>query len=259
MNEIRRININDIDEVLYWSGHIKIGKLGYVEIRCSDGKDFLIDYDSTNSNILHEYIHWKVILEDGVRLSDIFDVLLHNDFLRKLYSIYYVDEMLEDMINEKVKDSNCNDKIDYLEIQKHVQIDNDSYTDHIGFSGYGSSDGEEASFGVALADIQSIKDVPIILKKAKIVTIKDKELNCEWLSLLIGKKLYKNLKRKYEAYYLLKRCSVKEFDYEYSLDEVMNAILFELSFYGNSEEKKELKQLLDSQRDDLACIGDCSI
>jgi hypothetical protein len=245
LKEIRKINIKEEKDIDYWSGHIKICRDGNVELRYED-EGFLVDYDVTLENILLEYIHWRVVLDKDVVLMDIFDLLLFNPSLKSLYSRFLVDEFIEEAITDKSKHDDSDGKIVNLEIQKCVNLDEDSCYDWCHFSGYGEDEnGDATPWGIALSSAAHIKNLPIVLKNMEVVTSTIKEFKCKWLKKIVGKRIYRKIRRKYETYYLLKPGVIKEFPYEYTLDEILYSIFFEMSFYGGPKEKKVVFKDID--------------
>lgn len=165
-------------------------------------------------------------IEEGTTLRDIFNIVDQYKLLKTVISHYAWCHQIDEFHAQakepySYKDENSDEKIDYLEVLWHT--DHQQYDDETTFGistefhGVGTMAGEPTCFSVSCTPMQDLADLPIKLnKQVKIYSV--------W-------KLGKRVKEFPQEMITATNC--------FSLLEVLDAIYYDISFYGGPAENRE--------------------
>jgi hypothetical protein len=187
---------------------------------------------SVKGNELICYLRESCNLEKGLTFRELISFVRNNPALEKFISIYSwcskINEFYSEM-NEPIKEERKDTIINHLVIYWAVEYWGFSIEWYPGFGAdgkikskesYGDNRWHKTSIGVSLSPLNEIMDLPIVLdKKVKIIDHKN----------------FKNKKPILESVHC------------FSLLDILDAIYWDISFYGGPKEKKNLIKRLDRE------------
>lgn len=158
-------------------------------------------------------------IEDGVRVIDIFELFLkHRQELQPLFSDHYFDRFVNEYVNSEKQESD----LDELVVSKYMDIyEDDSLNSSSNVHVYGRKDGDSKHWGIGFVPVGELLGVDFVLANEFIL----------------------NDYRTGEP--------DKVDNAKYTLFEVLNGFMYELSFHGTPESKKGRKNELENRSEQI--------
>ncbi len=196
-----------------------------------------------DTNRIFNYLPEYVVLDEAVTLRDLMNFVRKDEalteFLRHYSSCFQIEEFNDCLDKKPIIDENG--EVEFLEIYWHVETHHykDSYNVFEfgripGFHGKGKRNGEETNFGIEFSPIEETAHLKVVLNEEFLIHHYQEKKQPHFIT---GEQKYKS---------------------SFTLLEVLNAIYWEISFFGGPKENEEFLEEMQERVEEIK-DGTCEL